>query len=119
MIPLLVVTQVGILPLWVWVVCTTSFFVMVSGRMIPAMAIISSAAQPALRGTFMSLNGTVQSLSMGLATTLAGFIIALDAGGKVSGYSTVGYVAMGANLLAILFVSRLTMHEQGLRPAPK
>ena len=60
MLPLLVVTQVGVVPLWVWVMCTTGFFVLVSGRMIPAMAIISSASNPQLRGTFMSLNGTVQ-----------------------------------------------------------
>jgi predicted MFS family arabinose efflux permease len=117
MLPLLAVTHVGFLPLWIWVICTTSFFVLVSGRMIPAMAIISSAALPTLRGTFMSLNGTVQSLSMGLATTLAGFLITVDAAGRVSGYSIVGYVAMSANLLAILFVSRLTLHEQSARPA--
>lgn len=114
MLPVLAVTHAGALPLWIWVVCTTSFFVLVSGRMIPAMAIISSAAQPKLRGTFMSLNGTVQSLAMGLATTLAGFLISLDASGRIVGYSLVGYVAIAANLLAIVFVSRIVMHD---RPA--
>jgi hypothetical protein len=76
------------------------------------MAIISSAAQPALRGTFMSLNGTVQSLSMGLATSLAGFVIVLDESGKVSGYSLVGYIAMSANMLAILFASTIELHDR-------
>jgi MFS family permease len=60
--------------------------------MIPAMAIISSSAQPKLRGTFMSLNGTVQSLAMGLATTLAGFVTSLDDSGRIVGYPLVGYV---------------------------
>lgn len=109
-LPLLTVTHIGVVPLWVWVICTTSFFVLVSGRMIPAMAIISSAAQPALRGTFMSLNGTVQSLSMGLATSMAGFIIVLDESGKVTGYSSVGYVAIAANLLAIFSASKIVLH---------
>jgi predicted MFS family arabinose efflux permease len=112
MLPLLTVTHIGVVPLWAWVICTTSFFVFVSGRMIPAMAIISSAAQPALRGTFMSLNGTVQSLSMGLATSLAGFVIVLDESGKVSGYSLVGYIAMSANMLAILFASTIELHDR-------
>ncbi len=58
LLPLLVVTHIGAAPLWLWLVCTTAFFVLVSGRMIPAMAIITSAAQPKLRGTFMSLNAT-------------------------------------------------------------
>jgi MFS family permease len=86
--------------------------VLVSGRMIPAMAIITSAAQPKLRGTFMSLNATVQSLSMGLATTLAGFIITQSDGGQIVDYGLVGFVAVTGNVLAILFVSRIVMHDQ-------
>lgn len=112
MLPLLVATHIGAVPLWLWLVVTTTFFVLVSGRMIPAMAIITSSAQPKLRGTFMSLNATTQALAMGLATTLAGFIISQDASGHVADYGIVGYVAVSANLLAIWFVSRIAMHEQ-------
>jgi predicted MFS family arabinose efflux permease len=110
LLPLLVVTHIGAVPLWLWLVCTTSFFVLVSGRMIPAMAIITSAAQPRLRGTFMSLNATTQALAMGLASTLAGFIISQDNAGHIVDYGTVGYVAVAANLLAVGFVSRIAMH---------
>ena len=112
MIPLLVVTHIGSSPLWVWLICTTTFFILVSGRFIPAMAVITSAAQPRLRGTFMSLNSTTQSLAMGLATTLGGFIITQDSAGLVVGYANVGYVAVAANLLAIWYVSRIVMHDQ-------
>ncbi len=112
MIPLLVVTHIGAAPLWMWLLATTAFFVLVSGRFIPAMAIITSAAQPRLRGTFMSLNATMQSLAMGLATTLGGFIITQDSAGMIVGYPKVGYVAVAANLLAIWFVSRIVMHDQ-------
>jgi predicted MFS family arabinose efflux permease len=112
LMPLLVVTHVGAAPLWIWLACTTSFFVLISGRMIPAMTIITSAAQPKLRGTFMSLNATMQSLAMGLATTLGGFIITQDSAGKIIHYQWVGYVAVTANLLAIWFVSHIVMHDQ-------
>ena len=112
LLPLIVVTHIGAVPLWVWLICTTFFFVLVSGRMVPAMAIITSAAQPKLRGTFMSLNSTVQSLAMGLATTLSGFIISQDSAGHIIGYANVGYVAVTANLLAIWFVVRIVMHDQ-------
>ena len=112
LLPLFVVTHIGASPLWLWLVCTTTFFVLVSGRMIPAMAIITSAAQPKLRGTFMSLNATVQAFAMGLATTLAGFIITQNSEGQIVGYATVGYIAMAANVLAILFVARIVMHDQ-------
>jgi predicted MFS family arabinose efflux permease len=111
MFPVLAVTQIQAASLALWVACTTCFFVLVSGRFIPAMAIITSAAQPKLRGTFMSLNGTVQSLAMGLAATLSGFIITQDASGNIVGYQNVGYVAIVANLLAIWYVSRIVMHD--------
>lgn len=116
LLPLLVVTHVGVVPLWLWLICTTLFFVLVSGRMIPAMAIITSAAQPRLRGTFMSLHATTQAFAMGLATTLAGFIITQDASGAITHYDLVGYVAMAANALAIWFVARIVMHDQPAAP---
>lgn len=112
MVPILVITHLGIAPLWAWLLCTTSFFVLVSGRFIPAMAVITSAAQPRLRGTFMSLNSTVQSLSMGLATTLGGYIITQDKAGLIVGYPSVGYLAVAANLVAIWFVSSIVMHDR-------
>ncbi len=111
-LPLLVATHIGASPLWLWLIVTTAFFVLVSGRMIPAMAIITSAAQPKLRGTFMSLNATTQALAMGIATTIAGFVISQDASGQVAHYGLVGFVAVGANLLAIWFVGRIAMHER-------
>jgi predicted MFS family arabinose efflux permease len=110
--PVLVVTNIGAAPLWMWLAATTPFFILVSGRFIPAMAIITSSAKPHLRGTFMSLNATVQSFAMGLATTLGGFIITQNSAGMVVGYERVGYVAVVANLVAIWFVSRIVMHDQ-------
>ena len=115
---LLGVTHVGQVPLAVWLICSTSFFVLISGRMIPAMAIITSAAKPDLRGTFMSLHGTVQSLAMGLATTLSGFMIEVDAAGVVHGYQPVAYVAVAANLLAVWFVTKITLNGQLPRSTP-
>lgn len=112
MLPLLCATQIGAVPLWAWLIVTTVFFVMVSGRMIPAMAIITSSAQPQLRGTFMSLNATTQALAMGLATTLAGYLIDQNTAGQLIHYDRVGYVAITANLIAIWFVGRIAMHEQ-------
>jgi predicted MFS family arabinose efflux permease len=114
-IPLFAVTQVGTAPLWIWLICTTLFFVLISGRMIPAMAIITSASIPRLRGTFMSLNSATQQLASGLAATLAGFIATQSAAGQIIGYDKVGYVAIAANILAIGFVSRIVMHDQQVK----
>jgi len=112
LLPLFVVTHIGAAPLWLWLIFTTVFFVLISGRMIPAMAIVTSAAQPRLRGTFMSLNASVQQLASGLASTLAGFIITQNSAGQIVGYEKVGYVAITANVLAVMFVARIVMHDQ-------
>ncbi|MDD4928928.1 MAG: MFS transporter [Gallionella sp.] len=111
-VPLFAVTHTEAAPLWLWLIFTTLFFVLISGRMIPAMAIITSAATPKLRGTFMSLNSATQQLASGLAATLAGFITTQNATGQIAGYDKVGYVAIAANLLAIAFVTRIVMHDQ-------
>ncbi|HAT50667.1 MAG: MFS transporter [Nitrospirae bacterium] len=110
--PLLVVTHIGTVPLSSWLFCTTSFFVLISGRMVPAMTIIVSSAQPVLRGTFMSLNTTVQSLSMGLATLLSGLLITQNVHGAITGYEKIGIIAVLSNLMAIWFVGRIVILDR-------
>jgi hypothetical protein len=63
--------------------------------MIPGMAMLTSAANPALRGTFMTLNSAVQSCAMGLATLVGGHIISRDAAGLVQNYGVAGLVGGG------------------------
>ena len=74
------------------------------------MAVVTSAAQPRLRGTFMSMNGAVQQLASGVASWLGGAMIAADTTGRVVGYNHVGWLAAAATLLAIAYVGRIRMH---------
>ena len=112
LVPLVAITQLHSASLAVWMIFTTLFFVLISGRFIPGMAIITSSAQPKLRGTFMSLNATVQSLAMGLGATLGGFIVTRLNNGQIEGYQNGGYIAIAANLLAIWFVAQMVMHDR-------
>ncbi|WP_284155372.1 MFS transporter [Sulfuricystis multivorans] len=115
LVPLYVQTHLPPVPLWVMVACATVFFIFVPGRMVPAMAIITSAVEPRLRGTFMSLNGAVQNLFSGLAAWAGGLMITLE-NGRVVGYGNVGLVAMAATVLAVLYVGRIRM-EGAVPPA--
>jgi predicted MFS family arabinose efflux permease len=115
-VPLYVITHLAPVPLWVMIVYSTLFFVFVPGRMVPAMAIITSAVQPRLRGTFMSLNGAVLQMSSGCASYLAGSMIAMDASGRVVGYGTVGWLAIAASLIAIAVVGQIAMHTGKRNP---
>jgi hypothetical protein len=79
--------------------------------MIPGMALITGAADPALRGTFMALNGAVQSASMGFASFLSGLIIGRDAAGQVQNYWVAGTIGVGASLASIALARRLVIHS--------
>lgn len=109
-VPLFVQTHLVPVPLWVMIVCSTVFFVFVPGRMVPAMAIVTSAVQPRLRGTFLSMNGAIQQLASGGASYLGGAMIAADASGRIVGYDMVGYLAIAATLTAMAFVGQIQMH---------
>jgi predicted MFS family arabinose efflux permease len=109
-IPMLITTNLPALPLWIVVAVQTLFFVCMSSRMIPGSALIASAANPALRGTFMSLNGAVNSAAMGSATFIGGLLIGRDAVGNVTHYWLNGLLGVSVSLLSIWLASRLRMN---------
>jgi predicted MFS family arabinose efflux permease len=109
-LPLFAQTHLVPVPLWLVIFSTTLFFILVPGRMVPAMAIVTSAVQSRLRGTFLSMNGAFMQLASGAASYLGGAMIASDVSGRIVGYGTVGYLAIGATLMAMAFVGRIDMH---------
>ncbi|MGV0999194.1 MAG: MFS transporter [Fluviibacter sp.] len=110
-VPVLLVTQVGAVPLVAWLAITTLFFVLVSGRMVPLLAIVGAAVKPQERGTFLSLNATVQSMAMGLASMVGGLFITQSADGLISGYGWVGLIAASFNVMAALWVGRVKIRD--------
>jgi predicted MFS family arabinose efflux permease len=109
-VPLMATTLSQGLPLWGLLVISTLLFTVMSGRMIPGMAMISSAALPRLRGTFMTLNSAVQSASMGLAALVAGLIIGRDAQGQLTLYWVAGLLGVVASLLSVWLAGHLRLH---------
>lgn len=115
-VPLLATTLMPQWPLWAVLVVSTALFIFISGRMIPGMALITGAATPALRGTFMALNAAVQSAAMGLASLLGGLIIGRNAEGLVQHYWVSGLLGASASLVAIALARRVKVHSEH-RPA--
>jgi predicted MFS family arabinose efflux permease len=112
LVPLLVTTNLMPVPLWVVLINSTTFFVLVSGRMIPAMAIVSQVVDAKIRGTFMSLIGSVQMLALGLASVLAGMVVTIGADGKMEHYNLVGYGAAACGLLTYWLVGYIHTDKQ-------
>jgi len=110
-LPVLLVTNVGTLTLFVYLAITTLFFIFVSGRMVPLLAIVGAAVKPQERGTFLSLNATVQSMAMGLASMVGGLFIIQAPDGMISGYGWVGLIAASFNVMAALWVGRVKIQD--------
>lgn len=74
-VPILLLTNLPKVPLIVAAACFTLMMICMSARMVPAMAMMTSAVEARDRGGFMSVNSAVQQLSMGLTSILGGQII--------------------------------------------
>jgi predicted MFS family arabinose efflux permease len=123
MLPMFLITQSASFGLWGILAVSTSFFICMSGRMTPGMAIVASAGNPKLRGTFMALNSAVQSAAMGVAAFVGGLIISRDALGHVQHYWGNALVGILATLLSIWLVGRLFLYgapvdvQKGVTPS--
>ncbi len=115
MLSMLLVTLSASFGLWGILLVTTIMFIGMNGRMIPGMAIATSAANPKLRGTFMALNSSVQSVAMGLASFVGGLVISRDAQGLVQFFWVNAVIGGVATMLSVLLVSRLYLY--GAAPA--
>lgn len=100
-IPILIITNLPPSPAWLLVACTTLFTILVSGRMVPAMTLVTSSAQPSVRGGLMSFSSALQHLSSGLAALSAGWIIGRTPTGLLTRYWLVGLIAVLSTLVAI------------------
>ena len=110
MLSIWLVTLSASFGLWGILLVTTIMFIGMNGRMIPGMAIATSAANPRLRGTFMALNSSVQSLAMGLASFVGGLVISRDAQGLVQFFWVNALIGGVATVLSVLLVNRLFLY---------
>ena len=87
---------------------TTAMMVFTSGRMVPGMAMIASVSKPRDRGSFLSINSSVQQFAAGLASYLGGRILG-DTGGTepIVGFPLVGVIACAAGLMSLVMVGTL------------
>jgi len=115
-LPLLGITLTAGLPVWAVLTVSTLFFVSMSGRMIPGMALITACAKPQQRGSFMALNSATQSAGMGLAAFVGGQIISRDAQQLVQHYWLAALVGAVCSLGTWWLAARLTMHESATHP---
>ncbi len=115
----LVVTNLPQTPIWVAALALSGFMVFAAGRIVPAQAMMLGAAQPRVRGAFMSLNTAVQHLATGLAPVIAGSLITQTPDGKMTGFPVVGLVAALAAAIALVLAGWIRPASQLLESPPE
>lgn len=86
---------------------TASLMAANAGRMLTAMALITASIEPRRRGSFMSVNSSVQHVASGLGTTCAGLIVDGGAGEPLRHFGTVGILAAAVTLASLWLAARI------------
>ncbi len=89
-----------------WLVCCINvlMFLGVSTRMISASALMTAIPAPQDRGAFMSINSSVQQISGGIGSAVAGLIVVQTSSGALEHYDILGYVVMTAMIITIIMM---------------
>lgn len=106
-IPIVVVVTLTKTSLPVVLTVTTIFMILVSGRMVPAFAMITSAVEPRIRGSFMSVNSAIQQISSGAASYIAGLILVQTPDNQLVNYELVGMIAVFSLLFSIYLAKKI------------
>lgn len=97
-------TRMGITPLWICIVLNIILFAGINARMISASALTSAIPSMPDRGAFMSINSSIQQISGGIASFIAGLIVIQSSGGNLERYDILGYVVIGSMIVATAMI---------------
>lgn len=100
----LIYTNLGVTPIGAVMAINAVMFVGITARMIPSQALMSAIPKAADRGSFMSIGASVQQISGGIASVLAGLIVVQRGDGPLEHFDTLGYVVCGASVITLVMM---------------
>lgn len=98
--PILLYTNAGPMSLTPYLIIGSFFMIMVSGRMIPCMTLISAVPSSEERGGYMGVVNSLRAFGSASATFIGGLIISETDGGELVGFSNAGLLAIAVTLLS-------------------
>ncbi|MFI4939370.1 MAG: MFS transporter [Burkholderiales bacterium] len=97
----LIYTHLGPVPLPLLIAVNVIMFAGIFSRMIPFQALVSSIPSTTQRGSFTAINASIQQMSGGIASVVAGHIVTIGADGKLQNFDTTGYVVVASSLASL------------------
>jgi predicted MFS family arabinose efflux permease len=117
-VPIIALTNLPPVPLLAALATSTLLMICMSGRFVPAMAMMTATVESRYRGGFMSVNSSVQQFSCGLAAWVSGGIIGQDASQRITHYPVAGMVSLACVLACIWLARFLRVAPGELAAAP-
>lgn len=114
----LIYTNLGYASLPVLIIVNALLFTGIFSRMIPFQAMMSTVPNVTQRGSFSAISSSIQQLSGGIASVVAGHIVTLGADGKLHHFEVLGYVVVGTSLVAFTLLW-LLQRSAGFNAAPQ
>jgi predicted MFS family arabinose efflux permease len=96
-----------ITPLWVVIIFSVVIFTTYAGRMISSTALLTAVPEHGDRGAFMSINSSVNMISGGIASLIAGAIVYQTHTGYLLNYDILGYAVSGATVITMIMMYRI------------
>jgi predicted MFS family arabinose efflux permease len=109
-IVILVYCNLGITPFWLVVILNTLLMLGVLSRMISSSALLTAIPEKIDRGAFMSINSSLQQLSGGIASIIAGLIVVQTGTGMLKHYNTIGYIVVGSIIITIIMMRSINKY---------
>lgn len=104
MIIIMFYANLGITPLWIIILLNVLLFIGISSRMISASALMTAIPDLSDRGAFMSVNSSIQQISGGVASIVAGLIVVQTESGRLEHYDILGYVVACTMLITVVMM---------------
>ncbi|CAH0997089.1 Purine efflux pump PbuE [Emticicia aquatica] len=107
-------TNLNQTPLWIVIIINILMFAGITARMIPASALMTAIPEQHDRGAFMSINSSIQQISGGAASALAGVIVTQGSNGTMQNYPLLGYVVVASMVITIfmLYILNKQVHKK-------
>jgi len=112
-------THMGQSSLGLVIAVSVLMFTGVSSRMISSSALVSAVPDMPDRGSYMAVSSSIQQISGGIASALAGMIVTQVGDGPLQNFDIVGYVVAGSSLVTIVMMYFIDVYvKQNKIPPP-
>ena len=103
-IMVLIYTNLGPSSLFVVIFVNSIMFVGIFSRMIPSQALMSAIPAPTNRVSFMSIGSSIQQISGGVASVIAGFIVVENQDASIRNFDILGYVVVCTSIFTLVMM---------------